>query len=514
LCGVMSGKSQVTLRLVGIVFLLLGSPLLAADITPQTLRGLMLQGDVAAVDAALEQALADVRSGRLTFDEQRELVAVFRTTNPEYRDFIDAWLREYPQSIHARIAKVMNLRHLGWIARGTSVARHTYAAAMAEMREILDAGYPVAWEVFAEHPDYIPASDAVLEYYRTHPGERPLDETLATIMAVTPSRASLDRAITAVSPQWGGSVEDMAEMCVAYGDKVADSPGYSSEMCLVDAIYSHFIKGAPLDWARATLAGLPADALPYPRLLEAVFYKPVGKDQTEQVLDWYARSPQAGSNVDQNIEYYLGLSGFAEEQAERRVGELRDKLADDSLNPELLLPIAQYELQHITGPEESVPARERLVQSLLLGKYDPEIWRALADADRTYQDPSKILARLEPYTRAVLYSNYESEHLIAYAVFVMVWRTNLSNGFANYLLDGTISETALRAIADRIDCEVVRAAKLIEWSCGNDPNAAANCAPDAYPYLELRSLLDAPEDAAICPVFQKAEVSDLAFADQ
>jgi hypothetical protein len=83
-----------------------------AGTTPDALRELAMADDVAAVDAALDDALAqDARSGKEP-DLQLGLFAVFEVTHPGIGAFTASWLARNPTSPNAMTARGWYLYNL------------------------------------------------------------------------------------------------------------------------------------------------------------------------------------------------------------------------------------------------------------------------------------------------------------------------------------------------------------------------------------------------------------------
>jgi hypothetical protein len=400
-----------------ILAITLSGPAVAAT-TPEALRELVMAGDMAAVEVALEDTVVQDAATRADPDFQREMFKVFWVTHPEIDAFTAKWLQQNPTSPNAMTARAWYLHAVGYANRGQDTMRHTYSGGIAEMQTRHEQAFALFLAATKAAPRLLAASDGVLVLAQTVVGKENIPLELERIMARYPNRGSLMRAMYPLAPQWGGTPEQVRLLCDRYAPMITTITDYTPDVCVVDAVYfANFWKGPMRDAAHEALTQMTHPFLDYARLdmamdrvgpatqRLAVFEKvkatrPLTPDEA---LEWITANNEVNSlepNGEVDPVYTLAVS--------QGVDELRKAADQDPLNAATVLAYIDRLEQNLleNGNDYDKDNAIRRVQALLRGI--PHSWRAWIWLGRlSYSHDPGLLEKTAPYYQnAIFYSNY------------------------------------------------------------------------------------------------------------
>jgi hypothetical protein len=397
--------------------------------TPDAFRNLVMAGDITAVDAALNDALAqDARSG-IEPDAQLGLFAVFEVTRPAIDTFTANWLAQSPTSPNAMTARGWYLYAMGQAMRGSGYAGRVYPAALEAKYTYHSQAFELFDAAHAANPDLVAAANGVLQLTATLGSEDITPKALVRIMAVQPNRGSLMRAIAALPSYWGAKGGQVIKLCQEYAPKITSVPGYDVNTCLVDGIYfKGFQKTDKREAAHELLVLTPHPILDYARLIDAIDrYGP--PEQSLEILKRLQKTRQLtpieaaaldeanrtikGDPIVTPIEY---IKSLASDLAARKLRVARDPFNPIEVNGYVkALQNAEFVIgTPFSNDEVTLPLQALLTKI----PYSGEAWLTLANIIRgDALDPNGRLARIEAaepyYTNAVVYTDASYDALEA-----------------------------------------------------------------------------------------------------
>ncbi len=397
-----------------IISILFAFPASALEFTQEDLRALIKARDFAMVEKRLDEVQFAVQTGDFTHDDQRKLYEVFETTDPAVEKFIEDWGDVDTLTVHLPAAKFWNLYHYIWIARGEKNVRATYPKAMERMYDYVSQATPLARYMFEKFPDFVLGSDAVLRMQLFAGRDTELVPLLEEIFEHTPTRESLNLARWTVTPNWGGSIEQMFELCEKFAARVEDSPGYTVEKCKIETVYIAKKPGKEMTWAQMMLDGLPEGEFLEQRLIDATQFRP-DRDKAVALLGKIAKPDPKAAKI---IEYDFGVAGaYADEKAQEYAENL-EKLKFDPLNTNILYDLARYSIL-FSPDDEGNAARAQLnwqylKRAVVLGDLRSEIFLQLQYLHPQINKIAGIFDSIISNERAVVLSNYGFEELAQY----------------------------------------------------------------------------------------------------
>lgn len=229
------GDLMQLIRLVFIALALCGPAF--ATTTPDALREMVMAGDIAAVEAAISEAVEQDTATHADPASQRDLFLVFQVTHPDIGAFTAKWLHDAPTSAYAMTARAWYLYNLGFANRGFDTMRSTFSGGLDIMFEQHSEALSLFSAATEANPKLLAASDGILGASRTVSAKENIPKELERIMALYPTRGSLMRVMFSVSPQWGGSREQVNLVCDRYAPKIVSIKDYTPEVCMVDAVF-------------------------------------------------------------------------------------------------------------------------------------------------------------------------------------------------------------------------------------------------------------------------------------
>ena len=454
----------------------------AALPSADALRDMARNADIAALEAAFDDAQQQFHAGAADADDMRDMVSALTVTDPAIRQAMADWIAADPSSPQAATIVAFNRYEDSFALRGERTASETWPAALDAFRSYQAEGTALARAAYDAAPDFVPAADAVMAFQattRTMPPDL-FNAMVAAVMERTPNRGSLRRAAYQALPQWGGGGPlEVAARCTAHADKVNDGMPYSVEACFIDAVTTygfgqdsvrqaaHLLmtsEAAGLDDLRVTL-GLIADPVEAQAALLAYLERETTTDvEQAQIYD-------ANYAIPQGLPLMLPVVGA------RHVAEARALLQDDPYNRRLIQRLFDAErwdqlAPPLLSPEEVLT----LSRDMLIGApFDPEAWiqltLALHGAGRG-DDPAMLSAGIN----AVAYSMHHSGPLGNLRGDLMRAAQRLAE--AGY--PGVSDDTAFDGLELTL-CPLVRADRLMtaacetpddsDWMCGSNTGA-------------------------------------------
>ncbi len=494
-------------------FIIFTTPTFAIDFTPDDLRALIKDRDFANVEKKLDEVQFAVQTGNFAYDDQRKLYEVFETTDPAVENFIEDWGDVDTLTVHLPAAKFSNLYHYLWIARGEKNLRQTYPRAMERMYDYVAQATPLARYMFKKFPDFVPGSDAVLRMHLFGGRDSELGPLLEKIFEHTPTRESLDKARWTVQPNWGGSIEQMFELCEKFAARVKDSPGYTIDKCKIEAIYIVKEPGKEMTWAQMMLDRMPEGELLEQRLIDATQFRP----DPEKAIALLAKIEEPDPKAARIIEYDFGVVGAYADENALEYRENLEKLKYDPLNPTILYALVRYDTMFSPDDEgNAVRAQlnwQYLKRAVVLGDLRSEIFLQLEYLHPQINKIAGIFDSIISNERAVVLSNYGFAELAQYFDHVYLWDFNF--GLAIGRGPSQSDELGVDYVAKRqeLACPMVRSASLIEYMCVNNLADSGQCSVEGDPYGAVTEILTKARETNMCPQFLNKPVEDLLFEE-
>ena len=488
----------------------------AADPTAD-LRALVYAGDTDGVEAMMEAAYRESLVSH-DYDVPRNLNTAFSVTDPKMRDFIEAWRKAKPESPHAMTALAWMLWRAGFLARGEEISRWTYPQAFALQAELHSQARELAWQAYTLAPDLVPASDAVLRLAQVTGGQDYVPKILAEIMAATPNRGSLTRGTDALAPNWGGSLETMAEQCALYAGKIPDAGDYTVDTCLIDVIFSADIRGWPRTWAQTALDANDNPILERARITDAIYWRR-GTDEANKVLARYLTDPE---NIDWNaagihdLDYRVphGLAPLAPKFFQRRLDHAVAEIVFDPYDYELLQIVFEnvsYEGQPAKRVDESLQLEAKR-RALTVAPYNAEAWFQYGlQAAFVFKYKEDEAAPF--YINAIAYSNHRPYYLSMYGRSVignLMWL--LYEDMSTFTDIRDLPES--REQVDALVCPLVRVTRVMQEVCETTGSEEMYCLAHSWPVKHWQQVMSLAETENVCTAERTAPIEELFYQPQ
>lgn len=206
-----------------------------AVVTWDELHDLVLQGQIAPVEAALQDAVDADKAGDVEPDEQRKLFTLFTNSAPEIGGFLIRWQAERPDSALAMTAMGWHLWKRGWNAMGGVDAPlpAIQDARTADHATALD----LAVQAVALDPDLVAASDLMLRLAITLGDPDIVPAEMERVMTRHPNRGSLMRVFGAFARQVADRKLLVTTLCDRFAPLIRSVADYDALTCSVDAAY-------------------------------------------------------------------------------------------------------------------------------------------------------------------------------------------------------------------------------------------------------------------------------------
>lgn len=504
------------MRILLFLLIFLAAPVLA-DPTKADLRALVTARDIDGVEAMMEAAYRESLVSH-NYDVLRYLNEAFPVTDPKMRDFIAAWRLAKPESPHAMAAQAELLWHAGVLARGGEIARWTYPDAFALQQELNRQARELAWQAYDLAPDMVLASDAVVRIAKVSGGQYYVPDVLAEVMAVTPNHSSLIRGTNALAPNWGGSLETMAEQCALYAGKIPDVSDYTANTCLIDVIFSADIRGWARTWAQNALDNNDNPILEQARITDAMHWRQ-GSEAANKVLARYLANPD---NVDWNAagihdQYYRvphNLPPLAPEFFQRRYDHAIAEIAFDPYNQELLQIVFEnvwYEGQPPRRIDESLELEAKR-RTLMVAPYNAEAWSRYGSMVKfAFKYKENEYDRY--FINAIVYSNHRPYYLSSFGTYKLIDLLQLLYGNQS-------SEIEIRDLPESVElvdalvCPLVRVSRVMDEVCASSGQGENQCMAHSWPVKHWQQVVALAEAENVCTDERTAPIDDLWYQPQ
>lgn len=493
----------------------------AQAVTQDELRKAIYAGDINAVSSVLKTA-AGRYGDAVDVEGLRGLFRVFDTSDPRTFHFTAEWLKRWPGSSHAQIARATALANAAWALRGKGSVRDIYPDAMMQFLDLNVEAFALAEEAYASDPGFLPASDAVLALGVAAGSKRRAFEVLDATMRTTPNWGTLERALALSDPNYGGRFGDVTFMCGLYGSML-DGPGDdTTRYCLIRAIHSYFPDGNT-ELLRDLLAQETGPGLDDIRAELALWSFPGTPDEANFLRTYFDDIP--GADLALAIEYDRKVAfsndyAFVQAQVGKRAkAEARKRLADDPFNP-VLLDIVTTDLAEVVRDEDGgvtvrlidrvdpATRHEAARRELVASPYNPGYWGKMAGVVQAGRADGG-LTDADPYlVNAVAYSRQKPEwlRLLVAAKLEQLDRYDLApEGFPG-----------IERLGDLL-CPLIRAAKVLEFrsrkiapTAGED-DSVADTGLEAAQVDRIAALRATALDTGACAEIFAAAPIDLYF---
>ncbi len=207
--------------LISSLILLLCATSASAAIHHDALRDLAYQGDIAGVEAAMQEAHQQSLSGEIPYDDLRWLVTTLSSNHPDLEDFRNQWLAAMPDSPYAQATMSWFLYERSFAIRGGALPGDTPPEALRAFSQMKNEALSLMESAFTTAPDFIPASDGAIVMNKHVRFLRVWRRKIiiANVMATTPNFGSLVRASYLSNRSWGGPGQILiTELCDRYFD--------------------------------------------------------------------------------------------------------------------------------------------------------------------------------------------------------------------------------------------------------------------------------------------------------
>lgn len=428
--------------------------------------------------------------------------------------FVLDWAKSHPSSPYALAARADLYLTSSGNVRGQDWGSRTYPEALEKARRYNELGYRDARRAYELAPDYVPASDLVMLFARLRGGEGIDEKFVATVMAATPSRGSLERAVSAHNPRWGGDFAIAVSLCNAFADKVADSKGFDENACLAYATLIDQINDREQrDWAveQAGKYDFPEFAQ---TAADALMQVPTDNELTRKTMERYFADPENldvgyANFLDQVFRVPAGQPPILPRVEAAEVAMLERVLKTDPFKPDLLrkqMVLAQKyaEKTHQTPQDVWSGAARNL---LAVSPYDPAVWRDLAYSREGFgvqgdysNDPL--------YHTAIAYSNQGPDFLGGYGVVLWVRLGNALGKAYNKPLSAWSEAEEFRALDQQQICTLTRVVRLYAVQC---PSAGPSVCRMDKDILQWQSLVDKAASFGLCGAERSARLEEIVF---
>ncbi|MBV1863931.1 MAG: hypothetical protein KUG74_05780 [Rhodobacteraceae bacterium] len=471
-------------------------------------RTLVESSKVQLVEKLLAQLDREVAaSGYRENNRLRQLFGMFSTTHPDYIDFIDKWQQGFPDSIYQKVAQGWQLEHLAWAVRGSKTIDETSPEAMQQMHEFLQESSMLAWDVFNQRNDFIPAADLVAQLYLNGYGEISLEDFTEIALKANPSLGLLEKIVLAHNPKWGGSFSEIKSVCEKYVPLVLPLEGYTDETCRVVAVYdsANIYRGGDkpvLKWAQDIMDKTPENLLYTARINDAIYFRRERPQSLEYILEHFNPYTAKAPSQAHNINYYYRSQKFIDKYWLKVSTAKLQRFMLDPLNPDFLeknRPKAIRNKDIWKDPQAKKIYGEYLRKWLVYGRYRPEVWAFLARFSKRDADDIVVSDEaIENYIMAIQMSNNGWLHTLKlFKKLDSFWEyMSILNQSSNPAHHGEPIDP--QAHMDRVACSLVESARLIAALCPSKGwHGAYEC--NEWEVTASRKKIEMAKTEKLCP---------------
>ncbi|MEE9427050.1 MAG: hypothetical protein V3V25_02775 [Paracoccaceae bacterium] len=439
---------------------------------PEQIRKLTQKMDFDAVEEILSQAHKASLIGEITYDELREMFRVFQSTAPKMQEFVEAWVDEARDSPYALSALTWNLYTAGWHMRGELSPQFSYMEGRLRFINLHERATRLARRAYEIAPNLVPASDAMLRLTLTNgsnsttppSGAAQQVRILEKVMALTPNRGSLVRALSITQPNWGGSFEGAVLICSKFADLVPDVDGYSTDICLVDAAYT-YKHGAVVKYrAREALNGSDAEYLDYARRQD---WEPgISRRQDQEILEYLegegSTDYKLARNYDRSVSDLQGSLSLTKVVYAAFIAETSEQLSTDPYNPKLIKFLTEPPFGALPGDYEDSHDEDFKLAKLALNAapYDADVWNNIALVSHSSTHPTNA-EEIPYFENAMIFANYKPAYFFEYLTAKRADHAAIYEGANNTNLTGQ----QLASVDEAVTCPLIRLVRSKEMMC-------------------------------------------------
>lgn len=488
---------------------------------------------------------------------RRDMMWALAASHPDTRAFTKGWAEAEPDNPAALTARAWSLYRAAFIIRGPYINAYTWPRSLATASEMLDQAFGLAEQALALDPSYLPASDAVIVIGEVSGHVRESEAEAARILKVAPNRHSLTLAASSVVEDWLGRVSVKKHLCDEYAAEVSDAPGYTAEMCVIDAVF--FVKSCcehDLAWASERIGAYIDDPLMEETVIAAALAYRLAPDQLDHLRERLSaegrltvRLALIGREDALSMPYEAGTDDPAPDLDMLDAALARDLAAAttaadrDPGDPEALEELSyhysvareialrrtgRYQVPPPEGIEDDIEAvlaaakartEDLKARALILVSAAPQNVDALIFAGLTIYDhlPDPLEAALwrqAVLRNAVLYANYRGETFGTYLIGTKFDRRVLEDKITN----GTAPDYDDTALVEAFDCPYIAALRLFDATCqdhGQDRDYCFSLAGLAYEdeFLTEESPMVLSEQLGTCEAERTGPLDDLWFLE-
>ncbi len=467
-------------------------------------------GDMAKVEALLGSA--DL-SGEARYEQQRLFDSVFNVADPRIFNFVKTWLEARPDVAASHLAAAKMLHSMAYRARGEELSRFTYPDAMNLYSTLMSQAAEEAWRAYEIEPDNVVTVDLIMGLRDRMPGKPDRMTVLAKIMETSPNWVTVVNAAGSYAPQWGGSVEQMTQVCDVYAPVSNSEPPITSDFCRVYSAYDASLPWSFLDEIDPLLTASDDPRLDFARRARVMRTF----DFTEESAAMFQAYLGDPSTMDVKAARYYdgyarahGLPTFEVEVTNRAIADARRKIADQPYSSSLLKLLATPSTQRI--PIESPPSWEEGValkrKRLAYSPYNSEFWQDYAEA-LVWAARGQTQDSDDAYRNAIVYSNYKPERIEAY----MQSKGGLLTEFLFLRSQGRFSERfpeGYASVATDLTCPLVALLRFHDAVC-TEGGAGAHCETAPSVIDEYRTMTNIPIADGSCDRERNAPLEQIAY---
>ena len=460
-----------------------------AAITPEELRDLAYAGDVAGAEAAMKQAHAESLSGEITFDELREIQSILINTHPDIQAFSLDWIEAYPDSSYAKSNLAFQLTNSAWNVRGERYISETYYIAIDTFTEMTESAMDIALEAARAAPDYIPATDAVLNLQNvtkrlTRSAHR---DFVRTTLRHAPDPGTLNRALRISKTNWGGlGITDIRTYCQLFADMIEGESDYTTDICIVEHLTEYDKIENHLEFATEVLDASDHPRLEYARVELALLRR--SDSDRRVVLDYLARPDIYATNMVRKF-----TSAFPPDRESSEVVKAHntrdqqrasDVLPHDPFNPSIIKVLLRrypgYGFANMSQFNWD-PVRNLYRRQLIASPYDPRIWAFASDEHSI--DPSSSSQHDLYMQNAVHYSYHDLDYLQLF----LSKKLEGDHQYRDHIAADDLSAKGNQIISAKqrdtfLLCPVVRLTRMVEYQCEAMDQGPSCASFHRYPY--------------------------------
>ncbi|MGB3177320.1 MAG: hypothetical protein WBA90_05515 [Albidovulum sp.] len=490
-----------------VLLLVFAQPSLAQD-PVQRVRALLDAGDIDGLERTL-RTLHDAQRGGESASTLREINArLFETIHPERGAAIRRWQEGNPQSVYAATAAAWQAIKL-FEAAGSLTERYqtpVSPAGLATYDEAKERARVTTEKALDLADDYAPAFDAWFRLRVGYPKRDDLVEMAEALMSVAPEAESI-RVIVAGAQHWSPHPgRDALGICLAYATRASD---YDVDRCVIEAAIPNAVGGDLGSRAADVLRGMDDPALDWAHLQQAVWASSPDNWDLDRIETWYRRMPLSNTDLNWYVTTGRRIAAVGKrpdvliEGSNRALDEIAVRISDNPLDPSLrALEAALHLERYLRGHEAGnlALARKAWEAGVVHGGNSADYWQAgslLATADKEPWDVADAVAFHE---NAIAYSGQS----VATIVFAFFWLDE-----ARLAAEAAGNAPGAGDIHERLQCPMLRMARLADALCRSDPAAAMFCDPAQPPFSHGPEVLAA--GAQTCPDVASARLSSLKF---